>query len=81
MTSLKIKIRLFLGSWGVCQRREGVSRSPTELDNGRKGNHPVTTAVFFKAGSRQASPCRGWAVQLFLEQKAVFLQILFKIYS
>lgn len=32
------------------QRGEGVSRSPTELDNGRKGNHPVAAAVFFKAG-------------------------------
>ena len=41
---------LFLGSWGVYQRGEGVHRSPTELDNGRKGNHPAAAAVFFKAG-------------------------------
>ena len=81
MTSLKIKTRLFLGSWGVCQRREGVRRSPTELDKDRKGNHPVSTVGFLQGWVQADLPLQGYAVQLFSEQKVVFLQMLFKLCS
>ena len=70
MASLKIKTTLFPGSWAVYRRGEGVGRSPTELDNGRRGNHPVALWVSSRLGlGRPPFPSKGGAVQLFLEQK------------
>lgn len=63
--------------WELGVTCRGCQQKPLEPKNGRKGNRPAAIAFSFKAKSEHTCPWQGIVVQLFPEQKAAFLQMLF----